>query len=162
MAIAQRILGIDPGYDRCGFGVVEKYGMDATWVYHGCLQTSAKQMLTERLQLIRDEMRRMIEVYQPACIAIEKLYFQKNVTMALDVGMARGILLVTAADAGVPIVELAPTQVKQGMTGYGSADKKQVQMMVQKFLKLKDLPKPDDAADALAIAIVGGLLFRSE
>jgi crossover junction endodeoxyribonuclease RuvC len=155
-----RILGIDPGFDRTGFGVVEAHGSDATWVAHGCLNTSKESSFSVRLQHMRDQLVEVIQTYQPAGVAVEQLFFQTNVKTAMKVGMARGVILLAIADAELPIVEITPNQVKQGLTGWGSADKKGIQMMVQKFLKLKEIPKPDDAADALAIAIVGGLLFR--
>ena len=155
-----RILGIDPGFDRTGFGVVDKRGSDAVWVAHGCIQTDASMGFSERLQMVRDGLERLIELHQPACAVVEQLFFQTNAKTAIKVGMARGVTLLAIADAGIPLIELTPNQVKQGMTGWGGADKKQIQDMVQRFLKLASPPTPDDAADALAIAIVGGLLYR--
>lgn len=157
-----RILGIDPGFDRTGVGIVDHAASKLAWVWHGCIQTRAKDPLIQRLQQVRDGVRQVLERAKPDILVIEKLFFQKNVTTALDVGMARGVVLVCAADAGVPVLELTPNQVKQGITGYGAADKKQVQEMVQRILKLKELPKPDDAADALALAIVAGPLVALE
>jgi len=154
------ILGIDPGFDRTGFGVVLKQGSDATWVAHGCIQTSPKDTFAERLRKTRDGIVELITAYAPDCVAVEQLFFQTNAKTAIKVGMARGVIILALADAGIPIVELTPNQVKQGMTGWGAADKRQVAEMVQRFLKLKEVPKPDDAADALAIAIVGSLLYR--
>ena len=161
MLFTKRILGIDPGFDRTGFGVVDMRGSDAVWVHHECLQTSAEDEFAVRLQAVRDRLRQVIETYSPTAVAVEELFFQTNAKTAIKVGMARGVVFLALADAGLPIVELTPNQVKQGMTGYGKADKKQVQEMVQRFLKLSVAPTPDDAADALAIAIVGGLLVRS-
>ncbi len=153
-----RILGIDPGFDRLGFGVIDQKGSDAVWVYHSCVQTRADQPFTERLQVIRDETRAMIEKFQPACVVVERLFFQTNAKTAMGVGMARGVILLAIADAGVPLVDVTPAQVKNGITGWGGSDKRQVQEMVQRLLHLKEVPEPDDAADALAIAMVGGLL----
>ncbi len=156
-----RLLGIDPGFDRTGVGIVDHAGGKMAWVWHGCIQTSAKDPLSVRLQQVRDGLKQVLERAKPDAAVVERLFFQKNVTTALDVGMARGVTLVSLADAGVSLIELTPNQVKQGIAGYGAADKKQVQEMVQRLLKLKDIPKPDDAADALALAIVGGPLAQT-
>lgn len=157
-----RVLGIDPGFDRCGFGVIDARGGESAWVHHSCLQTSAKDDFATRLRQLRDETARVIKEFQPSGVAVEKLFFQTNVSTAIDVGMARGVILLAIADAGLPTVEVTPNQVKQGVAGWGNADKKQLQMMVQRLLKLKEMPKPDDAADALAIAVVGALLFKTK
>lgn len=157
-----RILGIDPGFDRTGFGVVEKRGSDATWVAHGCIQTHAGLPFEQRLLCLRNELKQVIETHKPACVAVEELFFQNNAKTAIKVGMARGVIILSLAEAGIPIVELTPNQVKQGITGWGAADKKAVQEMVKRCLKLREVPKSDDAADALAIAIVGGLLYRPQ
>ena len=155
-----RILGIDPGFDRTGFGVVDQKGSDAVWVHHSCLQTSKGDDFSLRLQQTRDGVKEVIKKFKPDCVAVEQLFFQTNAKTAIKVGMARGVILLAIADAGLPLVELTPNQVKQGITGWGAANKKGVQEMVKRFLKLKEIPKPDDAADALAIAIVGGLMAR--
>ena len=156
-----RVLGIDPGFDRTGWGVIEDTGGRLTYVECGCIQTSAKDEYTQRLQAIRDGVQDVINRFKPDAFAIEKLFFQTNAKTAIKVGEARGIALLVAADAGVPIVEPTPNQVKSGTTGQGNAEKKQVQDMVMRLLKLSSVPKPDDAADALAIAIVGATLFSS-
>ncbi len=155
-----RILGIDPGFDRTGFGVIDLRGSEATWVHHSCLQTSKTDHFTLRLQQTRDGVKDIIKKFKPEGVVIEDLFFQTNAKTAIKVGMARGAIFVAVADADVPIVELTPNQVKQGIAGYGGAEKAQVQEMVRRFLHLKVIPKPDDAADALALAIVGGLLFK--
>jgi len=160
MSSVARILGIDPGFDRTGFGVVDSQGNRLVWVHHSCLQTSSEDTFSHRLQLLRDETEQVIKKYKPDCVAIEQLFFQTNAKTAIKVGMARGVIMLAAADAEIAIVEPTPNQVKQGITGYGSADKKQVQEMVKRLLNLKDIPKPDDAADALAMAIVGTSLFH--
>ena len=155
-----RVLGIDPGFDRVGLGVVDVEGSRLTHIANNCIQTSAKDSLAKRLQVIRDGVAATINTYHPKATVIEQLFFQKNVSTAIHVGMARGVILLAAADAGLTLVELNPKQVKQGITGYGSADKKQVQDMVKRILNLTTIPKPDDAADALALAIVGSGLIR--
>jgi crossover junction endodeoxyribonuclease RuvC len=156
-----RLLGIDPGFDRTGVGIVDYAGGKMAWVWHGCIQTSAKDSLSVRLQQVRDGLKQVLERAKPDAAVVERLFFQKNVTTALDVGMARGIALLAIADAHVSLIELTPNQVKQGIAGYGAADKRQVQEMVQRLLKLKEIPKPDDAADALALAIVGGPIAQT-
>ena len=156
-----RLLGIDPGFDRTGIGIVDHAGGKMAWVWHGCIQTSAKDPVSVRLQQVRDGLKQVVERAKPDAAVVERLFFQKNVTTALDVGMARGVTLVALADANVSLIELTPNQVKQGIAGYGAADKKQVQEMVQRLLKLQEIPKPDDAADALALAIVGGPLAQT-
>lgn len=155
-----RILGVDPGFDRLGYGAVDLRGSDATWVMHGCVQTSKDDDYSLRLQQVRDGLRRVIEETRPDAVAVEELFFQSNAKTAMKVGMARGVVLLAIADAGLPLVEVTPNQVKQGLTGWGAADKKAMQQMIMMALKLREVPKPDDAADALAIAIVGGLFFR--
>ena len=155
-----RVLGVDPGFDRMGLGMVEMCGGDAKWISHACAQTVKTDAIEYRLQKIRDALMEAIKRYEPNIMAIEKLFFQTNIKTATSVSMARGVILLAAADAGIPIVELTPNQVKQGIAGSGNADKKQVQIMVQRLLKLPTIPEPDDAADALAIAIVGALFYR--
>ncbi|HEU0051193.1 MAG TPA: crossover junction endodeoxyribonuclease RuvC [Patescibacteria group bacterium] len=162
MANSLRVLGIDPGFDRVGFGVIDQRGNDANWVHHSCLQTLKTDDFATRLQQTHKETIRIIKEFQPACVAVEQLFFQTNVKTAIKVGMARGVILLAIADAHLPLVELTPNQVKQGMTGWGGAEKSGIQEMVKRFLRLKEIPKPDDAADALAIAVVGGLIFRQE
>lgn len=155
-----RILGIDPGFDRLGYGVVDLRGSESTWVAHGCVQTSKSDDYSFRLQQVRDGMKKAIADFHPEAVAVEQLFFQSNAKTAMKVGMARGVVLLAIADAGLPLLEITPNQVKQGIAGWGGADKKQVQEMVQRLLKLPTKPTPDDAADALAIAMVGGLTAR--
>lgn len=159
MSSSLRILGIDPGFDRTGYGVVEQEGSRLKWIAHGCIQTSASDEFALRLQQTRDGLRRVMEEYRPEAVAIEQLFFQTNAKTAIKVGMARGVAVLAVADAGILMVEATPNQIKQGIAGWGGADKKQVQAMVQRLLGLADVPRPDDAADALAIAIVGATLF---
>ncbi len=155
-----RILGIDPGFGRTGIGVVDVHGGEATYVAHCVIETPKEDDFSDRLLALRNELTRCIDLYQPACAAVEQLFFQTNVKTAMKVGMARGVVLLTLRTCNVPLVELTPNQVKQGIAGWGNADKKQVQGMVARLLHLSEIPKPDDAADALAIAIVGGLMAK--
>ncbi|MFA4954325.1 MAG: crossover junction endodeoxyribonuclease RuvC [Patescibacteria group bacterium] len=160
MATPLRVLGVDPGFGRTGFGVIEQQGSEVTWLAHGCVETESKMEFEDRLAAIKQKLTQVIQEHRPDCMSLEHLYFQTNVKTAMKVGMARGVIMLIAQENNLPIVELTPNQVKQGITGYGSADKKQVQAMVQRFLHLKDIPQPDDAADALAIAIVGGAVYK--
>jgi crossover junction endodeoxyribonuclease RuvC len=160
MPRSSRILGIDPGFGRTGIGIVDVYGSDATHVMHTVIETPKEDDFSQRLLALRDELRRIIETQKPDAAAVEQLFFSTNVKTAMKVGMARGVVLLTLAECNVPLVELTPNQVKQGIAGWGGADKKQVQGMVARLLKLKEIPKPDDAADALALAIVGGFIAR--
>lgn len=156
-----RLLGIDPGFDRNGFGVVEDNGGKLTHIAHGVLQTSKDDSFVTRLRQVRDNVAELIEKYKPDSVSVEQLFFQTNAKTAMNVAMARGVILLAIADAGIKLVEPTPNQVKSGTTGQGSADKRQVQEMIQRLLKLKEIPKSDDAADALAIAIVGCTLSNS-
>ncbi|MDO8617423.1 MAG: crossover junction endodeoxyribonuclease RuvC [Candidatus Uhrbacteria bacterium] len=156
-----RVLGIDPGFDRMGLGVIDQRGSHLTWVFHGCKKTSTKDDFSTRLQNIRDELTLVIKKYKPDVAAVEQLFFQTNAKTAMKVGMARGVILLALADASLPLVEMTPQQLKQGMTGWGAASKKQIQEMVKRMLNLKQIPQPDDAADALGIAIVGATMYRN-
>ena len=148
-----KILGIDPGIARMGYGIIEDNKQNTRAVAFGCFETSSAQPHYERLLAIHNELLKIIKKYKPQKIAVEQLFFSKNVKTALVVGEARGVILLTCAECKVPIIEISPKTVKQTLTGYGQADKQQMQKMVQLFLKLKTPPQPDDAADALAIAI---------
>lgn len=148
------VLGIDPGTATTGFGLVEETAdKELRVVDYGVILTKPSTPPENRLQQIHESVQQLILLHQPDCGAVEKLFFQKNVTNALAVGQARGVVLLAMAEAGLPISEYSPQEVKQSVTGYGAAQKKQIQQMVQTLLNLKDLPKPDDAADALAIAV---------
>lgn len=153
-----RILGIDPGFDRTGWGVIEVVKNEFRWMGHGCIQTSSKDVFTKRLQETRDGVDRIIKKAKPDVVVVEHLFFSNNAKTAINVGMGRGVILLAIADAGIPLVELTPNQVKQATTGYGAAKKEQIQEMVKRLLKLKEIPEPDDAADALAIAIAGSTI----
>jgi crossover junction endodeoxyribonuclease RuvC len=146
------ILGLDPGTARLGYGVLLKEGGKLTHLAHGCLETSKGAPHPERLLLLDEGLRDLLAVHGPALVGIEKLFFQKNVKTAMTVSEARGVALLAMQSGGVPISEFTPMQVKMAVTGYGGADKRQVQEMVKRLLGLREIPRPDDAADALAIA----------
>ena len=148
-----RILGIDPGTATTGFGVIDRKGAVNKFVAAGVITTPADQVMLQRLDTIYQEIKQLITEYQPDCMAVELLYFANNVTTAFSVGQARGVVLLAAGQAGLEVVEFTPLQVKQAVTGYGRAQKKQIQEMVKVLLKLPEIPRPDDAADGLAIAL---------
>lgn len=147
------IIGIDPGYAIVGIGVVEYVGNKFRTLEYNAITTPAGMPTTERLKKIYQEMTMYIDKYKPDAVAIEELFFNSNQKTAINVAQARGVLLVAVANKNIPICEYTPLQVKQSVTGYGRADKKQIQTMVKMLLGLNAIPKPDDAADALAIAI---------
>jgi crossover junction endodeoxyribonuclease RuvC len=147
------VLGIDPGTAMTGYGLVERTGSRLRAVDYGCLETPAGMPLPERLLLIQDGLIDLTESHRPDLVAVERLFFNKNVQTAFAVGQARGVALLTAARFGLPVHEYGPHEVKLAVTGHGRAEKVQVQRMVQVVLGLTTLPRPDDAADALAIAI---------
>lgn len=146
------ILGLDPGVADTGFGLVSKNG-SVKFILAGSIKTAKGLPLPVRLNQIYKQVQQLIKQYQPEIIGIEKLYFARNVTTALEVGQARGVVMLAAQQATKTILEFTPLQIKQAVTGSGKADKKQVGLMVKTLLKLDSVPKPDDAADALAIAI---------
>ncbi len=148
-----RVLGIDPGTAITGYAVVEEEGNALHLIAIGAIRTQARTPLPRRLQTIYREMEEVIAAYRPDEAAVEELFFRRNVTTALSVGHARGVVILALADAGLPVAEYTPMQVKQAVSGYGGADKHQVQEMVRRLLNLPDIPRPDDAADAAAVAI---------
>lgn len=148
-----RILGIDPGIAIVGFGVLDCDKGKQTMVQYGAINTEAGLPLATRLMQIQTDLEQLILQFRPDEIAIEELFFSKNITTGIAVAHGRGIILYTAEKLGVPIYEYTPMQVKQAVVGYGLAEKRQVMDMVKRILKLKAVPKPDDAADALAIAL---------
>lgn len=148
------ILGIDPGIADTGFGVIEKRkNGNFISLDYGTIKTSAKDNLSKRLEILNKELNKIIKKHKPELIAVEQLFFCKNIKTALTVGHARGVILLTAKQNKINICEFTPLQVKLAVCAYGQAPKTQVQKMVKILLNLKELPKPDDAADALAIAI---------
>ncbi|HPH96165.1 MAG TPA: crossover junction endodeoxyribonuclease RuvC [Anaerolineaceae bacterium] len=158
------ILGIDPGTATTGYGLVrENASGQPEAVAYGVITTPAGLPMPERLVLIYQELKQIILLHRPASSAVEKLFFHRNVTTAIAVGQARGVVLLALAEAGISVFEYTPLEVKQAAVGYGNAEKKQVQMMMKALLNLEDIPRPDDAADALAIAFchLNSLRFRS-
>ncbi len=148
------ILGIDPGIADTGYGIIQKdKSNNLSCIDYGSIKTLAKIEMPERLEIINKELSKIIKKYKPNLIAVEQLFFCKNVKTALAVGQARGVVMLTARQNRIPTVEFTPLQVKQAVAAYGQASKLQVQKMVKLLLNLEQLPKPDDAADALAIAI---------
>ncbi len=148
-----RVLGVDPGTATTGYGVVEEVGGELRDLAHGVVTTPPGQPLPLRLQTIYRELRRLVEEWRPTAAAVEELFFSTNVRTAMSVGQARGVVLLALADAGLDVAEYSPLAVKQALTGYGRADKHQMQEMARMLLGLAEIPRPDDAADALAVAI---------
>ena len=148
-----RIIGIDPGYAIVGYGIVDYESNHFRVVDYGAVTTTAHTPFDLRLQTIYNGLASLIEKYSPDEMAIEKLYFNTNTTTAIDVAQARGVILLAAAQRGLGVAEYTPLQVKQSVVGYGRAEKKQVQEMTRLMLNLSSVPKPDDTADALALAI---------
>ena len=147
------ILGIDPGFAIVGFGVLEAQGPRARLLACGAVTTPAGEPLPARLRQIADDLDSLLEQFRPDAMAVEELFFNNNVTTGIGVAQARGVILLCAERAGVPIFEYSPSQVKQAVAGYGKAEKRQVMEMTRRLLNLKAVPKPDDAADAVAIAL---------
>lgn len=161
-----RILGLDPGIAIVGFGVIETGRGDFTYIAHGAIRTEAGLPLSRRLEIIYDDLNSLLDSVEPDAVAVEELFFNTNITTGISVAHGRGILLLACRQRGIPIYEYTPLQVKQSVVGYGRAEKKQVMEMVRRMLHLDEIPKPDDAADALAIALchgraVSSLLFRA-
>jgi len=150
------ILGIDPGIADTGFGAIKKIGDSYSVIAFGSIKTPPSLDLPQRLLALHRELKAIIKKYQPDLVGVEELFFAKNVKTAITVSHARGVILLTAREQGCETREFTPLQVKQALCGYGRADKNQIQQMVKTVLGLKDIPKPDDAADALAVAICCG------
>lgn len=161
-----RVLGFDPGTATTGYGVVEHQGNRLRHVAHGVITTEAGEPFALRLLLLFRECQRLVEEYAPDAVVIEKLFFSQNVTTGISVAQARGVIALAAALGKKPVAEFSPLEVKNSVVGYGKAAKKQVQEMVKILLNLDEVPKPDDAADALALAIcqlhAGALTSRIE
>ena len=147
------ILGIDPGFAIVGVGIIEYKGNKFRVIDYFAITTKAHTPIEQRLKIIYDGINETINKYKPDFMAVEELFFNNNAKTAIAVGQARGVILLSAVNLRVPFFEYTPLQVKQAVAGYGRADKNQVQQMVKMFLKLKEVPKPDDTADALAVAI---------
>ena len=148
-----RILGIDPGYGITGFGVIEAERGKSRLIQCGAITTPAGMDFSARLEIIYEDMRKLLEVAKPDAVAIEELFFGQNVTTGIGVAQSRGVILLAIRQAGLPVAQYKPAQVKQAVVGYGNADKRQVQDMTKRLLGLSAMPKPDDAADAIAIAL---------
>ncbi len=147
------IIGIDPGLATIGFGIIRKDENSIIPISYGCIRTSAGKPTPERLLEIYIEINALFEKYNPENIAVEKLFFTRNVTSAMYVSEARGVIFLAAQQKHIPVFEYTPAQIKQAITGSGCADKRQMQEMIMKLLKLDELPQPDDAADGLSIAL---------
>ncbi|MBE5772781.1 MAG: crossover junction endodeoxyribonuclease RuvC [Clostridiales bacterium] len=147
------ILGIDPGLATLGYGVIEVINDKRRLIQYGTLNTPAGQPMPQRLKAIYEGMNQLMDIYQPDDVAFEELFFAKNITTGMAVSAARGVALLAVVQRTENLYEYTPMQVKQAVTGYGKADKHQVQMMVKMLLNIKEIPKPDDAADAVAIAL---------
>lgn len=158
------ILGIDPGIAIVGYSIVECSGNKFRAIDYGCITTKSNELFPDRIKTIYDRLLAIIDEYQPDDLAIEELFFNKNVKTAIKVGQARGVEILAGINRGLGIYEYTPLQIKQAVVGYGRADKRQVQEMVKILLNLKEIPKPDDAADALAIALChgAGLKFKDQ
>lgn len=147
------IMGVDPGYAIIGYGVINYEGNHYTAVDYGAITTPAKMEFTRRLEIIYDELTAVLDKWKPGAMSVEELFFNNNSKTAIAVGQARGVILLAATQCRVPVFEYTPLQVKQAVVGYGRAEKKQVMEMTRLLLNLKTVPKPDDTADALAMAV---------
>lgn len=150
------ILGIDPGYAIVGFGVLEYKNNHFSVIDYGAITTDAGTPFNRRLEYIYDQLTELLQKYKPDAMSIEKLFYNSNAKTVIDVSQARGVIMLAAQKCGVPAFEYTPLQVKQSVVGYGRAEKKQVQEMIKRILFLEKVPKPDDTADALAMAICHG------
>lgn len=156
-----RILGIDPGIGICGFGLIEATGRaGAKALDYGVVTTTVDAPLPSRLKELYESLSQVLEETKPEVVAVEKLFFSKNITTGIAVAEARGIILLAAEQKGLPVYEYTPNEIKKSLTGYGAATKTQIQEMVRVHLELDKKPKPDDAADALAVAITCSFLYK--
>lgn len=151
-----KILGIDPGYAIIGYGVLEYRSNHFTVVDYGAITTDAGVPFNRRLEIIFDELSVLLEKHRPDAMSVEKVFYNNNAKTVIDVSQARGVIMLAAQKARVPVFEYTPLQVKQSVVGYGRAEKKQIQEMTRRILNLDEVPKPDDTADALAMAICHG------
>jgi len=156
-----RILGIDPGLATIGYALVDKETNHFEVLEYGVIKTSADKDDIERLEIIHRNIEALIKEFEPEQMAVEELFFNKNVKTAIAVGQARGVILLAGSQAGLKVAEYTPLQIKQAVVGYGRADKMQVQQMVKSLLNLSEIPRPDDAADALAISICHGHVYSA-
>jgi len=157
-----RILGLDPGTATTGYGIVDVIDGQLTCVTYGVIRTPAKDSAPQRLQTIYQKLNLLLDEYEPDTAAVEEVFFGRNITTAISVGQARGVMLLALANASIPIGEYSPPRIKDAVAGYGKADKAQVQLMVRNLLDLDETPRPDDAADGLAVAITHYQYHRFE
>lgn len=155
-----RILGIDPGTARVGWAIVDEQAGKLTTLRYGCITTNKSNSPPDRLSIIYNEVKTLLTTCKPNCVSVEEIFFAANAKTAISVGQARGVILLAAAHQNIPVVAYSPLAVKKAICGSGMADKKQVGRMIIKLLKLKDIPKPDDTADALAIAATHAYSYR--
>ena len=151
-----KILGIDPGYAIIGYGVLDYQNNHFTVIDYGAITTDAGVPFNRRLEIIYDELTALLEKHRPDAMSVEKVFYNNNAKTVIDVSQARGVIMLAAQKCRVPVFEYTPLQVKQSVVGYGRAEKKQIQEMTKRILKLQEVPKPDDTADALAMAICHG------
>lgn len=156
-----KILGIDPGYATIGFGLIESERGEQRMLQYGAITTPAELSFPDRLVMIYDDMTELLRAFVPDCVAVEELFWGHNVTTGIGVSHGRGVILLAIAKQSVPLFEYTPMQVKQAVVGYGKAEKKQVMDMTRRLLKLDKIPRPDDAADALALALCHGRTHTS-
>lgn len=154
------IMGIDPGFAITGYGIVKYEGNKFSVIDYGAITTEASMKLPQRLLLLSNRLDELIAKYKPDAISIEELFFNKNIKTALTVGHGRGVAVLAAAKSGIEVFEYTPLQVKQSVVGYGRAEKSQIQQMIKLILNLDEIPKPDDVADALAVAICHAHSYR--
>ncbi len=154
------IMGVDPGFARVGWAIIEHKASRIMPKAYGCIETEKTETLQNRLMIMHSAIQTLIKRFSPDCMSVEELYFATNAKTAINVGQARGVILLAAAQRNVPVVSYSPLTVKRTICGDGKADKSQIGRMVTKILKLKEIPKPDDTADALAIALTHGYSFR--
>ena len=155
-----KILGIDPGIARCGWGIITINSSQLTVNNFGCVETKVGEAVEKRLLVIYKEIKKIISKYKPDALAVEELFFNTNAKTAFVVGEARGVVLLTAGEKNIPVGIYTPLQVKMAITGYGRAEKTQIGQMVKTLLKLKEIPKPDDVTDALAVALTHAFTKR--
>lgn len=154
------IMGIDPGFAITGYGIVKYEGNKFSVIDYGAITTEASMVLSKRLLILNNELEAIIDKHKPDFISVEELFFNKNIKTALNVGHGRGVALLAGAKAGIEVFEYTPLQVKQSVVGYGRAEKSQMQQMIKVILNLPKIPKPDDVADALAVAVCHGHSYR--
>lgn len=155
-----KVLGIDPGTARVGWGVIEENAGNVKQIAYGCVTTEKTLPPADRLKKIHTEIGTIIRTHKPDCVSVEKLFFSANATTAIAVGEARGVILLAASEAGIPVTSYAPQEIKHSLTGSGSAQKQQVGRMVRLTLRLPSIPTPDDTADALAIALTHAFSYK--